>query len=58
MREMNESLHIITQVISKITKVNNNYLKKKNNFSNDFFKYLDYVSSYVIKPIKKNNLLS
>lgn len=59
MREMNESLHIITQVINKIILTNNNYSqKKKNIFSNNFFKFLDYFSSYLIKPIKKNNLLS
>ena len=46
MREMNESLHIITQVINKLTITNLNYSKKKNNFfSNNFFKYLDYFSA-------------
>jgi NADH:ubiquinone oxidoreductase subunit D len=59
MREMNESVHIISQVINKINLANYNFTKKKtNSFSNKFFNYFDSFSSFLIKPLKKNSLLS
>lgn len=56
MREMNESLSIINQVINKLNIKNMKITKK--NLSNNFFQYLDNTSSYLIKPLKKKTLLS
>ena len=60
MREMNESVNIISQVINKINLNSYDFsVKKKSNlFSDKFLKYFDSLSSFSIKPLKKNNLLS
>lgn len=57
-REMNESVHIITQVINKL---NLNYSNEKKNvslFSSNFLNYIDNISAFIIKPLKKINLNS
>jgi NADH:ubiquinone oxidoreductase subunit D len=53
MREMVESIHIILQVINKL-----NLHNKLKNVKNSMFNYLNYVSSFKIKALKKNIQLS
>jgi len=65
MREMVESIHIILQVANKLnlnfyessvyTSKNNNTLST---FTNNFFGYIDNVTSFAIKPLRRSNLFS
>jgi NADH:ubiquinone oxidoreductase subunit D len=51
MREMVESLNIISQVINNLTNISKNSIN--DNASSIFFPYLDYISSYKLKSNKR-----
>lgn len=57
-REMNESVHIITQVINKINLSYSNEKKNINSFSTNFLNYIENITTFIIKPLKKINLNS
>lgn len=51
MREMIESVNIISQVINNLTNVSNKF--SVNNNSNQFYSYMDYISSYKNTSLKR-----
>lgn len=51
MREMIESVNIISQVINNLTNVSNKFSNKNN--SNQFYSYMDYLSSYKNNSLKR-----
>lgn len=65
MREMVESVHIILQIVNKLNLNfydSSVYTSKKSNtlstFTNNFFGYIDNVTSFTVKPLRRSNLFS
>lgn len=58
MREMVESIHIISQTIQKLLLTRDSFHSTKPTIDEEFFKFIDSIKTYKVQSMRKSGQLS